>query len=295
MLQQTRVEVVAARYERFLQRFPSLTRLAAADEEEVVAEWSGLGYYRRARAVHAAARMIAREHAGRFPADPEAAMGLPGVGRYTAHAVASIAYGVAVAVVDGNVSRVLSRLELLPVRPPALLQREADRLLDPDQPGEANQALMELGATVCLPAQPACTRCPLARSCGARRYGLVESLPESQRRPATKRVDTTLWILRDRKGCFWLERRNEKPLQGLWMFPWRDGRPRKANGRLLGTVNHSIMNRRYRCHVRMLRGKPADLPGRPAGAGEWIERKQIDRLPHPSLVVKALRVLREKG
>lgn len=193
MLQQTRVDAVEPRYLQFLERFPTVDALAAATEEEVLAEWSGLGYYRRARQLHAAARQ--RVAGGEWPRDAAGWRRLPGVGEYTAAAVASIAYRESIPVVDGNVSRLMSRLH-------GLRQRQQDssggrrRLavlaaawLDPDRPGDSNQALMEIGATLCTPRRPRCPSCPLAVGCVARQSGAPEQFPRAARaRPDRKSV-----------------------------------------------------------------------------------------------------------
>jgi A/G-specific adenine glycosylase len=291
MLQQTRVEVVKERYETFLRRFPDLPSLAAASEEEVVAAWSGLGYYNRARSLREAARAIVRDHGGSFPRDPARVIELPGIGRYTAHAVLSIAYGSPVAVVDGNVARVLSRLLMVPVRPAARLQEEAGRLLDPGRPGDANQAMMELGAVVCLPGQPRCAACPVRPHCGAYGAGRVGEFPPAQARGPIEVVATTIWVLRDARGRCWLEHRETTPLRGLWMFPWREERPAPRGAPLLGRVAHSIMRRRYDCAVVLGGAEPAGLPGEAAGPGKWIATRRILDLPHPSLVPKVLALL----
>jgi len=291
MLQQTRVEVVRPRYVDFISRYPTVRSLADADLDGVLAAWTGLGYYSRARNLHATARIIVRDHAGVFPRELRAALALPGVGPYMSRAVLSIAYGVPVAVVDGNVLRALSRILLLGTRSPAQLQKEADRFLDPDRPGDANEALMELGATICAPTSPRCDDCPVRRHCGAQREGRVADFPTARSRSVrSTRLATTIWIAGDRTGRFWLERRTRPPLRGLWMFPWRN-EPAPASGSShLGTCDHAIMNHRYRCDVRLIRGGPERIPGEAAGPGEWIERSGIPAIPHPSLLSKALRV-----
>lgn len=167
MLQQTRVETVLPYYRRFLERFPHVAALAEAPLEDLLALWSGLGYYRRARLMHAAARRVMEEHGGRFPRSVDGLLGLPGIGSYTAAAVASICFGVDVPVMDGNVERVISRLLALDdadpkaTAPRRRLVAAAGDLLDPDRPGDGNQAMMELGATVCTPRSPRCLLCPL--------------------------------------------------------------------------------------------------------------------------------------
>ncbi len=189
MLQQTRVEAVLPYYERFLARFPSVDDLSSAPIDDVLALWSGLGYYRRARQLHAAARRIA--DAGQFPRTPDGLLELPGVGSYTAAAVASIAFGLNVPVLDGNVERVLARRLALAEDPKrgssrALLMAAAAALLDPSRPGDGNQALMELGATLCLPRQPRCELCPLRPGCVAAGEGRPEMYPPPRRRRRTE-------------------------------------------------------------------------------------------------------------
>ena len=159
MLQQTRVAAVLEHYARFMKRFPTVAALARAREQSVLAAWSGLGYYHRARRMHQAAKVIVRERGGQFPSRAEDWLELPGIGRYTAAAIASIAFGEAVAVVDGNVERVLARLDG-DVLPNGSAWERAQALLDPKRPGDFNQAMMELGATICTPKSPQCLLCP---------------------------------------------------------------------------------------------------------------------------------------
>ena len=184
MLQQTRVETVVPFYERFLHRFPDVGSLARAREPAVLAAWSGLGYYRRARSLHAAARALRRERAESLPEDLDSLMALPGIGRYTAAAIASIAFGLPAAAVDGNVIRVLARIYGLRGRnDSAALRREvtgrAESLARGPRTGDWTQALMELGATLCLPRDPLCARCPAARFCVARRSGVPDRFPKA--------------------------------------------------------------------------------------------------------------------
>ena len=205
MLQQTRVAAVLPYYERFLARFPTITSLASAPEQEVLRVWSGLGYYSRARNLHCAAKEIVSRFGGRFPSKLEDALSLPGVGQYTASAVLSIAYGETHAVLDGNVARVLARLGAIrgDLRVAARwrdLQKEAQRLLDAKHPGEWNQAMMELGATVCTPRSPYCASCPLAKGCRARALGMTGVIPEKRRKRAPVRIEIAAAILLDTRG-----------------------------------------------------------------------------------------------
>jgi A/G-specific adenine glycosylase len=195
MLQQTRVAAAIPYYEQFLERFPDVHSLAAAPQEEVLRLWSGLGYYSRARNLQKAAQQIVAKHGGQFPAHLEEALALPGIGNYTAAAILSIAFKQRHAVLDGNVARVLGRLNAIrgDIRESQRwqhLQETADALLEPKTPGDWNQAMMELGATLCTPKSPQCLLCPVAQFCEGRKLGLAESLPEKRKKRAT--VDVTL-------------------------------------------------------------------------------------------------------
>jgi A/G-specific adenine glycosylase len=205
MLQQTRVAAAIPYYERFLQRFPDVHALAAAPQEEVLRLWSGLGYYSRARNLQKAAQHIVAKHGGQFPTRLSDVLALPGIGSYTAAAILSIAFGEKHAVLDGNVARVLARLHAVRgnIREPRQwqgLQKSADRLLEPESPGDWNQAVMELGATLCTPRSPQCLLCPVAQFCEGRRLGIVESLPEKRMKRATVEVTLAAAVFADGKG-----------------------------------------------------------------------------------------------
>jgi len=205
MLQQTRVAAVIPYYEKFLERFPAVEALAAAPEEEVLRLWSGLGYYSRARNLQKAARQIVAKHRGVFPSGYEEVLALPGIGAYTAAAILSIAYQKKHAVLDGNVARVLARLCALrgDLRANGTwqgLQKTADHLLDETSPGDWNQAMMELGATVCAPRAPQCLLCPVGEFCEARKKGLVDLIPEKRAKRSTMEVTLAALVLVDRKG-----------------------------------------------------------------------------------------------
>ena len=223
MLQQTRVETVIPFYERFLRRFPDVASLARAREPAVLAAWSGLGYYRRARNLHAAARDIVREHSGRIPESREALLALPGIGGYTAAAIASIAFGRPEAAVDGNVTRVLARIEGLRGRRDSAALRGrvralAESLAQGTRAGDWTQALMELGATICLPREPLCDRCPAARFCAARRSGEPDRFPEAS---ATKppRAERRLLLLARANGRVLLVP-DEADSRATWTLPY---------------------------------------------------------------------------
>jgi A/G-specific adenine glycosylase len=205
MLQQTRVAAAIPYYERFLLRFPDVHALAAAPQEEVLRLWSGLGYYSRARNLRKAGQQIVAKHAGQFPNRMEDVLALPGVGTYTAAAILSIAFGEKLAVLDGNVGRVLARLGAIrgDLRKPQRwqsLQKTADSLLEPESPGDWNQAMMELGATLCTPKSPQCLLCPIAQFCEGRKLGIAESLPEKRKKRATVEVTLAAAIFTDAEG-----------------------------------------------------------------------------------------------
>jgi A/G-specific adenine glycosylase len=204
MLQQTRVAAVIPYYERFLERFPNVQAIAEAPEEDVLRLWSGLGYYSRARNLQKASRQIVAEFKGSFPKRREQMLSLPGIGEYTASAITSIAFDEKSAVLDGNVARVLARLgairgDLRESKKWQRLQKEAECLLDPEAPGDWNQAMMELGATVCTPRAPQCLLCPVASFCEGRKLGIAEELPESrEKRDAVDVVLASLVITNGR-------------------------------------------------------------------------------------------------
>ncbi len=223
MLQQTQVARVVPAFERFMARFPAPADLAAATEEEVLAHWQGLGYYRRARMLHRAARAIVAGHGGRVPADPAALRGLPGVGRYTAGAVASIAFGAREAIVDGNVRRVTARLDAddRPVEDRAgeraAWGRAEALVAAAAEPGVLNEGLMELGATVCTPARPRCDACPVAGACRARAAGRTAEIPPPKRAARRRAVHYHVVVVR-RGEALLLEPR---PEAGLWAGLWQ--------------------------------------------------------------------------
>jgi A/G-specific adenine glycosylase len=224
MLQQTQVDTVIPYYRRFMRRYPTVRRLARASRDEVLKAWENMGYYSRARHLHEAAVILARDHAGKLPETSEGLRSLPGIGSYTAGAVLSIAFDKPVPAVDGNVRRVMSRLLALrkPLRDASVqkkIERAVEALIPKDRPGQFNQALMDLGATVCLPRNPDCGRCPLAGVCLARIRGLQNSIPAVPKRAALPHRDVTAAIIR-KNGRVLVVRRPEKGLLGgLWKFP----------------------------------------------------------------------------
>jgi len=272
MLQQTRVAVVIEYYRRFLQRFPTVEALAKARVSSVLAAWSGLGYYRRARALHAAAKFVVAERDGRFPPTAKDLQLLPGVGRYTAAAVASIAFEEPVAVVDGNVERVLQRLFGRCLDTEGTWQR-AEILLSRSRPGDFNQAMMELGATICLPRDPKCLVCPVVDFCVTR--GQFETKATEQRKK--KEI---CYVLNVREGNVFLLRRPKTAslMPGMWELPEIPANGHKPEF----SLRHSITVTDYVVHV--VRGNATKNP-----AGRWLPARRAEALPLTGLTRKILR------
>jgi A/G-specific adenine glycosylase len=290
MLQQTRAQAVIPYYERFLARFPDVQSLAAAAEDEVLALWSGLGYYSRARNLRRGA--IAIHAAGGFPRDYAGIRQLPGVGDYTASAIASIAFGLPHAVVDGNVLRVVARVENDPsdIASPATRERFrviAQKWLDRRHPGEFNQALMELGATVCVARNPLCLVCPLAACCRAQEQATTSQLPVKRATVEPVRLTGTLLVVR-RRGRVLLRRieAEARRMAGFWELPTPENLPRAGVRTALGEFRHSITYHRYTFTVVSVEKMPA--PGGPAF--RWFEPLEIHRIPLSTTARKALRI-----
>ena len=289
MLQQTRAQTAIPYYERFLARFPSVDALAGAAEDEVLALWSGLGYYSRARNLLRAAKEIRSR--GAFPSDYESLRSLPGVGEYTAAAVASIAFGLPHAVVDGNVLRVVARVQNDASEIGAPSTRElfrgiAQEWLPRKSPGDFNQALMELGATVCLPAAPGCERCPIAACCAARSAGTVSSLPVKIRKTTFVQIAESVVVL-TRVSCILLKKESEsaRRMAGFWTLPTPSDLPEVRLAEPIGEFRHTITRHHYRftVYVSSLR-KPA-----PRGM-KWFDMARLTEIPLSTTARKALRL-----
>jgi A/G-specific adenine glycosylase len=228
MLQQTQVKTVLGYYERWMQRFPTVRALASADEADVLHAWQGLGYYSRARRLLSGARAVDERHGGKLPRDVEALLALPGIGPYSAGAIASIAFGLPEPIVDGTVVRVLSRLFALrgdPAKAPLKqeLWRVARLLVPGDRPSEFNQSLMELGATICTPTSPRCAECPVAQQCQALAQGLERELPELAKRKAPTEVTTAAAYVRRGDAVLLRQMPREAPRwAGLWVLPFAE-------------------------------------------------------------------------
>ena len=289
MLQQTRAAAVVPYYQRFLDCFPTVEALAAASEERVLAVWSGLGYYSRARHLREAAHQVVETRG--FPRDAASLRRLPGVGDYTAAAIASIAFGEAVAVVDGNVLRVVARIQNDASDIGAASTRErfralAQRWLGNHQPAVFNQALMELGATVCLPRNPRCAACPLAAHCQAYRAGTVEQLPVKLRRQIPVRLEETLMVVRSR-GRVLLRRRGRESrrMAGFWDLPGPEDLPQARIASPIGEFRHTITHHHYRfVVVAATAARPLSGPI----AFQWFSLMQLVDIPLSTTARKAL-------
>ncbi len=296
MLQQTRVAVVIERYQAFLSRFPTIAALAAAPEQDVLALWSGLGYYRRARMLHKAAQFVVNHREGKLPATAAELRLLPGIGTYTAAAIASIAYDERIAVVDGNVERVLCRLQGWEAAGTsgAALRRKvedaANELVDPEGPGDFNQAMMELGAMVCLPRNPQCLVCPVASGC------VTQGEHKTQPRPRmlSREIGCAL-VLRSAPGRgnghreVLLEQRPDSNtvMPGLWQLPaLRDAAVPEAE--LQMTVRHAIMQVNYYVRVRLVVESDLDTLTVRDGRRCWISLRRAGDMALTGLTRKVL-------
>jgi len=295
MLQQTRVAVVIDRFNDFMRRFPTIDALAAAPEQDVLTLWSGLGYYRRARMLHQAAQTVAANRGGRLPERAEELRELPGIGGYTAAAIASIAHGEPVAVVDGNVERVICRLagwdadgDVGAAALKRKIQERASELLDTEQPGDFNQAMMELGATVCLPRNPQCLVCPLAAGCRTRGEHKTASRAAMVSRDAGHAlVVRHNLVVRDQDVLLEQRAATETVMPGMWQLPLlRETEVPAPDLRM--TVRHAIMQVNYRVRVRTV--AEGDLATLTVEGGErrWVRLEELNGLPLTGLTRKVL-------
>jgi A/G-specific adenine glycosylase len=305
MLQQTVVATVIPYYQRFLGRFPDLRALAAADEDDVLAHWSGLGYYARGRNLHRAARAVVTEHGGELPAaDEQALLALPGVGAYTAAAIAAIAGGVQTFALDGNAARVMARLVAEPrsIDLPEVklaLRAAGEKLVPPDRPGDFAQAVMELGARLCVPRAPRCGECPVARWCRAREKGMAEAVPARTPRRVRKVVNVVC-VAAESGGKVLLVRRPRGLLGGTWILPAAEAE--QVDGTVVvralegtgveptgdachaGVIRHIFTHRDVTARVvRVAASQTAD--------GKWIVPAAPGALPLSSFTRKGLALL----
>lgn len=314
LLQQTRLQTMLPYYERFTDAFPTVHALAAADEEQVIKLWEGLGYYSRARNLHRAAKMIVNELDGRLPAKAEDWRRLPGVGRYTANAIASIAFAERVPVVDGNVKRVLARVFNVEecvddAKTERLLWSIAEALVARKSPGDFNQALMEMGSLICTPRSPLCDECPIRRVCDARALGRQESLPVRRKKKPVPHYEIVAGAVR-KNGRYLLGKRpSEGLLGGLWELP--GGKVKRgetheqalkrelkeeleievAVGTLVASVKHAYSHFKvtlyvYRCQHVAGRARPLHH-----AEVKWVRRKDFSNYAFPAATRKVLHLL----
>ncbi len=318
MLQQTRRETAVPYYRRFLERFPTVETLAASNLEEVLKVWEGLGYYARARSLHAAARRVVEDFGGRLPASRRSLLSLPGIGPYTAGAILSLAFGQDEPVLDGNVRRALCRLAQVEGDPrrPAVerdLWATARALLVSGQAGRSNEALMELGATLCLPRRPRCSCCPLDDLCRAHQEGVEETLPRRYPRPPLPHRQVTAAVIWQEGRVLLAQRRPDDFLGGLWEFPGgtrEEGETLEAClgreiaeelgleievGPLLAVLPHAYTHFRLSLHVFLCR----QVAGRPQALGcadwRWVTLEEAGHLPMSALDRRIVQILQEKG
>lgn len=296
MLQQTQVATVIPYFLRFIEALPTVRTLADAEEATVLRLWQGLGYYRRARNLQAAARAIMERFGGEVPRTVEELLTLPGVGRYTAGAIASLAYGVPAPIVDGNVQRVVCRLEAITEDPrtPAVQRRLWERATEwvpADRAGAFNSAVMELGATVCTPVGPKCLLCPVGGWCEARQRNLQDAIPPAKVRKASPLEERDVYIVRRGDGRVRIEQRPaDGRWGGLWQFttvPRGQATPVAMDDvRDLGEVTHALTHRRYHFRVRLAKGD---------GSGTWVTWAALDGYAMPKAHLKAKALVEKAG
>lgn len=301
MLQQTRAETVVSYYDRFLSRYPTVQELADSQEEELLKYWEGLGYYSRARSIHKAAKQIVQEHGGKLPADVAQLRALPGIGDYTAGAIASIAFGIPAAAVDGNVERVICRFDAIEdtVGIPAvrrMITERVQQLVPLERPGAFANAMMEMGATMCTPKNPKCLLCPVRGGCRGFERGIAQELPHKPKKKA-QRVENRAVLLVQCAGRMLVVQRRERLLGGLYVFPdvLECGGP-AAMCAYLKTLGIDAVYDEYIGHARhvfthliwemdvhvLLAEQMTDVAD-----GQWVTRDELEALPLPTAVKAA--------
>lgn len=313
MLQQTQVKTVIPYYQRWLAQFPTVQSLAAADQQQVLKLWQGLGYYARARNLHQAAQMVVDRHNGNFPTQLEVAMTLPGIGRTTAGGILSAAFNSPVAILDGNVKRVLARLFALDVPPKQAEQQLwawSTALLDLIHPRDFNQALMDLGATVCIAKKPACLLCPWREHCQAHQFNMQDDLPISESRAPLPHKMIGVAVIWNEQGQVLIDRRRpEGLLGGLWEFPGGKVEPGETIeacirreiqeelgieievGDRLITIDHAYTHFRVTLntyHCRHLSGDPQPLA---CDEVRWVEVSELEQFPFPKANLQIIAAL----
>ena len=301
MLQQTRAETVVSYYERFLEKYPTVSHLADAPEEELLKQWEGLGYYSRARSLQKAAKRIVSDHGGQLPADVQKLRSLPGIGDYTAGAIASIAFGIPAAAVDGNVERVVCRYYAIEdtVGTPAvrrMITEKTQALVPQDRPGAFANAMMEMGATLCTPKSPKCLLCPVRETCRGFARGIAQELPRKPLKKA-QRMENRSVLLVFHGDRVLIIKRKEKLLGGLFVFPdvLEENDPAKLCAALenmgiraaydekIGHAKHVFTHLIWEMDVHaLIADGMTDVPD-----GQWVTRDELQALPLPTAVKAA--------
>lgn len=317
MLQQTQVKTVLPYYQRWLGTFPTVYDLANAKQQTVLKAWEGLGYYARARNLHKTAQLIVEQHGGVFPKEFEDAIALPGIGRTTAGGILSAAYDLPIAILDGNVKRVLARLVALP-KPPAKAMNQlwqlSEQILDPQHPRDFNQAIMDLGATLCTRHRPSCLLCPWQQHCSAYRQNLQSQLPMSEAKAPLPHKQIGVAVIYDNDGRILIDRRKQEGLLGgLWEFPGGKIEPNETveecvkreikeelaieievNDRLI-TVNHAYSHFKVTLNVfncRHLSGEPQTIE---CDEVTWVTLDEIDSYPFPKANGQIINAIKERA
>ncbi|MGI0490989.1 A/G-specific adenine glycosylase [Alkalinema pantanalense CENA528] len=317
MLQQTQVKTVIPYFQRWLDRFPRVEILASADQQEVLKAWEGLGYYARARNLHKAAKVIVEQYQGQFPETLEATLALPGIGRTTAGGILSAAFNLPLPILDGNVKRVLARLLALEVPPAKALDRLwaiSEALVPPDRGRDFNQALMDLGATLCTPHNPGCLLCPWNAHCKAYNLGVQTNIPMTETKAPLPHKVIGVAVIWDDQGNILIDRRKQEGLLGgLWEFPGGKVEPNEtiqdciqreireelgieiAVGEKLITVDHAYTHFKVTLHVhhcRHVAGEPQTIE---CDEVNWVTLETIDQYPFPKANVQIIEALRQAG
>ncbi|MDX2096608.1 MAG: A/G-specific adenine glycosylase [Leptolyngbyaceae cyanobacterium bins.59] len=316
MLQQTQVKTVIPYFQRWLMRFPTIATLAHAPQQEVLKAWEGLGYYARARNLHRAAQEIVAHHQGQFPADLKTVLGLPGIGRTTAGGILSAAFNQPIPILDGNVKRVLARLIALsvpPTRSLPLLWQVSEAILDPAQPRDFNQALMDLGATLCTPQKPACLLCPWNPFCQAYSQNLQTQIPMTEARSPIPHKSIGVAVIWNDQGQILIDRRKQKGLLGgLWEFPGGKVEPEETVpdcivreireelgigievGESLITVDHTYTHFRVTLNVyecRYVEGEPQPIE---CDEVRWVNPEDLSQYPFPKANIHIIEAIQKK-
>lgn len=307
MLQQTQVQTVIPYYEKWLKQFPSIASLAQADQGEVLSHWAGLGYYRRARMLHSAAQQIMTNHAGQFPSTLEAILTLPGIGRYTAGAIASIAFKIAAPILDGNVIRVLSRVfaikkNIASPQTLKLLWEKAEEIVSKKQPGNFNQALMELGALICTPQNPKCLICPIQKFCAAFQEGKPEAYPVKTKEDSQKKLKHFAWVVQKKNKFLLFQQPENARWGGMWLLPVSENLPSLSfKQERLGSLKHGYTNHQIQLEAfKISESDFKEQDWKPASFlkskgwklsknKKWVERSKINSLAIPAPHQKIIR------